>query len=500
MDTLNELANGFASALTWQNLIFAFLGCLLGTIIGVLPGIGPVAGVALLIPLTMNLDATGAIIMLCAIFYGTAYGGTITSVLLNTPGEAASAITTIDGYAMTKIGKAGAALTIAAVGSFVGGTIATLGLVAAAKPLGELGLLVGPPEFFALMVVGISLLVALAGKSMVKAIISGALGLLISMVGIDPVAGAPRFTFGSDNLLDGVSFVAVIVGVFGLSEILSYRKDSKAAAVHAPGMRSLLPTGNEWRRSAPSMARGTGIGFGLGLIPGMTGSVSSLLAYGAEKKFSKHRDQLGKGAIEGVAGPETANNAHANAALIPLFTLGIPASPTIAVLMGAFLQQGLTPGPTLFTEHSEIAWAIIASLFIGNVLLLLLNVPLVGLWTSILRVPASILTALILLFMVIGAYTINFNVFDVFVMIGFGLLGLALRHLDIPLAPMVLTLVLGPLMERSLRESLEISQGDFGIFLNRPISVVLIGIGVLIVLSPLLKLRKPKALNEDPET
>lgn len=500
MDTINELLGGFAAAMTWQNLIFAFLGCLLGTIIGVLPGIGPVAGVALLIPLTMNLDATGAIIMLCAIFYGTAYGGTITSVLLNTPGEAASAITTIDGYAMTRIGKAGAALTIAAVGSFVGGTIATLGLVAAAKPLGELGLLVGPPEFFALMVVGISLLVALAGKSMVKALISGALGLLISMVGIDPVAGAPRFTFGSDNLLDGVSFVAVIVGVFGLSEILSYRKDAKAEVVHAPGLRSLLPNATEWRRSAPSMARGTGIGFGLGLIPGMTGSVSSLLAYGAEKKFSKHRNQLGKGAIEGVAGPETANNAHANAALIPLFTLGIPASPTIAVLMGAFLQQGLTPGPTLFTEHSEIAWAIIASLFIGNLLLLLLNVPLVGLWTSILRVPASILTALILLFMVIGAYTINFNVFDVFVMIGFGLLGLALRHLDIPLAPMVLTLVLGPLMERSLRESLEISQGDFGIFVNRPISVVLISLGVLIVLSPLLKLRKPKALTEDPET
>ena len=499
MDTLNELLNGFAAALTWQNLIFAFLGCLLGTVIGVLPGIGPVAGVALLIPLTLNMDPTGSIIMLCAIFYGTAYGGTITSVLLNTPGEAASAITTIDGHAMTKMGKAGAALTIAAVGSFVGGTIATLGLVAAAKPLGELGLLVGPPEFFALMVVGISLLVALAGKSMVKALISGALGLLISMVGIDPVAGAPRFTFGMDRLLDGVSFVAVIVGVFGLSEILSYRK-GESTVVHAPGFRSLLPTGKEWRRSAPSMARGTGIGFGLGLIPGMTGSVASLLSYGAEKKFSKHRNELGKGAVEGVAGPETANNAHANAALIPLFTLGIPASPTIAVLMGAFLQQGLTPGPTLFTEHSEIAWAIIASLFIGNLLLLLLNVPLVGLWTSILRVPASILTALILLFMVIGAYTINFSVFDVFVMIGFGLLGLALRHLQIPLAPMVLTLVLGPLMERSLRESLEISQGDFGIFTSRPISAVLIGLGILIVFSPLLKLRKPKALNEDPET
>ncbi len=500
MDTLNELLGGFAAAMTWQNLLFAFLGCLLGTIIGVLPGIGPVAGVALLIPLTMNLDATGAIIMLCAIFYGTAYGGTITSVLLNTPGEAASAITTIDGYAMTKVGKAGAALTIAAVGSFVGGTIATIGLVAAAKPLGELGLLVGPPEFFALMVVGISLLVALAGKSMVKAVISGALGLLIAMVGIDPVAGAPRFTFGMDRLLDGVSFVAVIVGVFGLSELLSHRKETATPTVHAPNMRALLPTGKEWRRSAPAMARGTGIGFGLGLIPGMTGSVSSLLAYGAEKKFSRHRSQLGKGAIEGVAGPETANNAHANAALIPLFTLGIPASPTIAVLMGAFLQQGLTPGPTLFTEHSEIAWAIIASLFIGNLLLLVLNVPLVGLWTSILRVPSTILTPLILLFMVIGAYTINFSVFDVFVMIGFGLLGLALRHLDIPLAPMVLTLVLGPLMERSLRESLEISQGDFGIFTSRPISAVLIGLGILIVFSPLLKFRKPKALNEDPET
>ena len=500
METLNELLGGFAAAMTWQNLIFAFVGCLLGTIIGVLPGIGPVAGVALLIPLTMNLDATGAIIMLCAIFYGTAYGGTITSVLLNTPGEAASAITTIDGYAMTKMGKAGAALTIAAVGSFVGGTIATLGLVAAAKPLGELGLLVGPPEFFALMVVGISLLVALAGKSMVKALISGALGLLIAMVGIDPVAGAPRFTFGMDRLLDGVSFVAVIVGIFGLSELLSHRKGSATPTVHAPNFRSLLPTRGEWRRSAPAMARGTGIGFGLGLIPGMTGSVSSLLAYGAEKKFSRHRNELGQGAIEGVAGPETANNSHANAALIPLFTLGIPASPTIAVLMGAFLQQGLTPGPTLFTEHSEIAWAIIASLFIGNLLLLLLNVPLVGLWTSILRVPSSILTALILLFMVIGAYTINFSVFDVFVMIGFGLLGLALRHLDIPLAPMVLTLVLGPLMERSLRESLEISQGDFGIFVSRPISMVLIAIGVLIICSPLLKLRKPKALMEDPET
>ncbi|WP_076264034.1 tripartite tricarboxylate transporter permease [Intrasporangium flavum] len=500
MDVLNQLLGGFAAALSPQNLLFAFIGCLVGTLIGVLPGIGPVAGVALLIPLTFNLEPASAIIMLAAIFYGTAYGGTITSVLLNTPGEAASAITTIDGYEMTKQGRAGVALTIAAIGSFVGGVIATVGLVIAAKPLGSLGLKVGPPEFFALMVVGISLLAALAGKSMVRALISGIIGLLIAMIGIDPVAGAPRFTFGSDRLLDGVSFVAVIVGLFGLSEILLSTAGNRPNHPQTPGMRGLLPTRTDFRRSTPSIVRGTGIGFVLGLIPGMTGSVSSLLSYGAERKFSRFRQELGRGAIEGVAGPETANNAHANGALIPLFTLGIPASPTIAVLMGAFLQQGLTPGPTLFTEHADIAWAIIASLFVGNVILLILNVPLVRVWTAILRIPQKILTALILLFLVIGSYTINYSVFDVFVMVGFGVLGVVMRRFDIPLAPLVLTLVLGPLMERSLRESLDISQGDFSIFVTRPITVVLLVIGLVIAASPLLRLRKPAGLDEDPET
>ena len=500
MNVLIELANGFATALTLQNLSYALIGCLVGTLIGVLPGIGPVAGVALLIPLTLNLEPTGAIIMLAAIFYGTAYGGTITSVLLNTPGEAASAITTIDGYEMTKQGRAGPALTIAALGSFVGGTIATILLVLAARPLGSLGLKIGPPEFFALVLVGLSLLVALAGRSMVRALISGVLGLLIAMVGIDPVAGAPRFTFGESRLLDGVSFVAIVVGLFGLSEVLLAGR-SKIAQAISPGFRSLLPTGTDLRRSAPAMGRGTVIGSLLGLIPGMTGSVSSLLSYGAEKRFSRYRDELGHGAIEGVAGPETANNAHANGALIPLFTLGIPASPTIAVLMGAFLQQGLSPGPTLFTEDATVAWAIIASLFIGNVILLILNVPLVPMWTSILRIPYPILAALILMFLVVGSYTINFSVFDGYIMIGAGLLGVVMRRLDIPLAPLVLTLVLGPLMERSLRESLELSQGDPTVFITRPISAVLLVIAGLIVLSPLFKLRKPSALLEDdPET
>lgn len=499
MDVLLELANGFASALTLENLAFALIGCLLGTLIGVLPGIGPVAGVALLIPLTMNLNPAGAIIMLAAIFYGTTYGGTITSVLLNTPGEAASAITTLDGYQMTKQGRAGSALTIAAVGSFVGGTAATILLVIAARPLGSLGLKIGPPEFFALVMVGLSLLVALSGKSMVRALISGVIGLLIAMIGVDPVAGAPRFTFGVDRLLDGASFVAIVVGLFGLSELLIAGR-SKIAAPKAPGFRSLMPTREDWRRSTPAIGRGTVIGSGLGLIPGMTGSVSSLLAYGAERKFSRYRDQLGHGAVEGVAGPETANNAHANGALIPLFTLGIPASPTIAVLMGAFLQQGLSPGPTLFADDAPIAWTIIASLFIGNVILLALNVPLVKVWTSILRIPYPLLAAIILLFLVVGSYTINFTVFDVFIMIGAGVLGLVMRQLDIPLAPLVLTLVLGPLMERSLRESLELSLGDPTVFITRPISAVLLVIAGLIIISPLLKLRKPRVLQDDPET
>jgi putative tricarboxylic transport membrane protein len=499
MDVLTELATGFATALTLENLVYALIGCLVGTLIGVLPGIGPVAGVALLIPLTLNLEPTGAIIMLAAIFYGTTYGGTITSVLLNTPGEAASAITTIDGYAMTKQGRAGSALTIAALGSFVGGTVATILLVVAARPLGSLGLRIGPPEFFALVLVGLSLLVALAGRSMVRALISGVLGLMIAMVGIDPVAGAPRFTFGADRLLDGVSFVAIVVGLFGLSEVLLAGR-SKIAQALSPGFRSMLPTGEDMRRSAPAVARGTVIGSALGLIPGMTGSVSSLLSYGAEKRFSRYRDQLGHGAVEGVAGPETANNAHANGALIPLFTLGIPASPTVAVLMGAFLQQGLSPGPTLFTEDATVAWAIIASLFIGNVILLALNVPLIQLWTSILRIPYPILAALILMFLVVGSYTVNFSVFDVFVMVGAGVLGLVMRRLDIPLAPLVLTLVLGPLMERSLRESLELSQGDPTVFITRPISAVLLVVAGLIVLSPLFKLRKPRVLEDDPET
>ncbi len=492
MDTFSDLLAGFAAALTPQNLMFALIGCIVGTVLGLLPGIGSTAGIAILIPLTFSLDTASAIIMLAAIFYGTAYGGTITSVLLNIPGEGESAITCIDGYEMTKKGRAGIALTVAGVGSFIGGTIATLGLVLAAEPLAELGLKIGPPEFFSLVIVGIALLVGLVGRSIVTGLISATVGMLIAMIGIDPIAGMPRFTFGSAHLFDGVSFIPVLVGVFGLGELLANAGGTSARPA-APRLRELLPGRTDMRRAAPAIGRGTAIGFFVGLIPGVTNAISSLLAYSAERKVGRHRSELGNGAIEGVAAPETANNAHANAALVPLFTLGIPASPAIAVLMGAFLMNGLTPGPRLFVDEPLLVWTVIASLFIGNAMLLLLNVPLVGLWTRLLAIPYPVLSALIFAFIIIGSYAVNNSIIDVYLMLFFGVVGLVFRRLDVPLAPLVLTLILGPLIESALRQSLQISRGEFSIFFTRPISLVLLLLAAVIVLTSVLGPRfKPK--------
>jgi putative tricarboxylic transport membrane protein len=481
-----QLLAGFAAVLTVQNLLLVVAGCLLGTLIGVLPGIGPVAGTAILIPLTMDLDPAGAIIMLAAIFYGSQYGGTITSVLINTPGEASSAITVLDGYEMTKKGRAGTALGIAAIGSFVGGTFATIGLAVAAAPLASLGLRIGPPEFFALMVLGMSLLVGLAGRSMTKALIAAAVGLLLAMVGIDPVEGAPRFTFGITHFFDGVEFVAVLVGLFGLGEVLTTLLEKRPTPAQVRVGR-LLPDRTDLRDSAGAIGRGSLVGFLLGLVPGVTGSASSLLAYGAERRFGRNRAALGTGAIQGVAGPESANNAHANAALIPLFTLGVPGSPTIAVLMGAFLMNGLTPGPTLFQTDADVAWTVIASLFVGNLVCLVLNLPLIRIWTMILKIPQELLLAIIIVFLVVGSYSINNSTVDVLVMFAFGVVGLAFRRLDIPLAPLVLTLILGPFMEKALRESLDMSRGEMTIFLTRPISLALLLVAVAIVAMPLVR-------------
>lgn len=477
MDTFASLADGFAAALSINNLLFALIGCLLGTILGLLPGIGSTAGMAILIPLTLAMDPAGAIIMLAAIFYGGAYGGTITSVLLNIPGEGESAITCIDGYRMTLRGRAGVALTTAGLGSFIGGTFATLALVLAAEPLSELGLRIGPPEFFSLVLIGLSLLVGLVGRSVMKGLISACLGLLVAMVGIDPVMGLPRFTFGQAHFFDGISYVPVLVGLFGLGELLA-SSGTAAPRPAAPRLRDLLPSRSDVRRSAPAVARGTVIGSVIGLVPGVSSAISSLLAYSTERKVSRHRAELGQGAIEGVAAPETANNAHSNAAFIPLFTLGIPASPAIAVLMGAFLQNGLTPGPQLFTEAPDLVWTVIASLFVGNLLLLVLNVPLVGMWTRILAIPYSVLRAVIFAFIVIGSYAVNNSVIDIYVMVFFGLVGFAFRQVNLPLAPLVLTLILGPFIESALRESLQISQGSFTIFVDRPLSLVFLILAV----------------------
>jgi len=472
VESLQNLLMGFSVALSFQNLLFATIGCILGTLIGVLPGLGPAAGTALLIPITFRLEPTAAIIMLAAIYYGAMYGGTITSVLINVPGEAASVVTCLDGYEMAKRGRAGAALGIAAIGSFVGGTVATFGLVLVALPLSRFALKFGPPEYFALLCVGLSLVMGLAGKSLSRAMIMGVVGLIISMVGIDPVEGAPRFTFGIAKLMDGIGFIPVVMGFFGIGEIL-LNAEKALTGVMAEGGKvgSLFPRRDEWRVSIYSILRGTGLGFFLGLIPGTNSAVAAFMSYVVEKKVSKHPEKFGTGVIEGVAGPETANNSYANAALIPLFTLGLPGSPTIAILMGALILNGLMPGPLLFQQHAQFVWAVIASLYIGNVILLILNLPLVGVWVKLLKIPYESLVVMILIFCMIGAYSIANSILDIGVMIFCGVLGYVFKKLDFPMAPAILTLVLGPLMERSLRESLALSQGDYSTFVTRPIAL-----------------------------
>jgi putative tricarboxylic transport membrane protein len=482
METLTLLLNGFATALQPMNLLFALVGCILGTLIGVLPGIGPSAGTAILIPVTFVLEPTPAIIMLAAIYYGAMYGGTITSVLINTPGEAASAVTCLDGYEMAKRGRAGAALAIAAIGSFVGGTVAVAALVVVALPLANLALRFGPPEFFALMTIGLAMVTGLAGRSMIRALLSAVIGLFIAMIGIDPVQGAPRFTFGVTQLLGGLNIVPVVMGLFGISEIL-LNVESPARQVFEAKMSTLVPTREDLRRSIGAILRGTGIGLFLGLVPGIGTMVPTFISYVAEKRVSRTPEKFGTGMIEGVAGPETANNAYANAAMIPLFTLGIPASPTLAILMGAFMMNGLVPGPLLFNQHAGFVWAVIASLVVGNIILLILNLPLIPMWVAVLKIPYSILFALILGFAVVGAYSVDSSVFGVGVMLAFGLLGYIFKKLDIPLAPFALTLILGPMMEKALRQSLEMSGGDLSVFFTRPLAATLLVLAAVVLVA-----------------
>jgi len=486
LEALQYWIQGFSVATSPANLAYAFVGCVLGTLIGVLPGLGPAAGTAILIPITFNLDPIGAIIMLAAIYYGAMYGGTITSVLVNVPGEAASVITCLDGYQMAKQGRAGPALGIAAIGSFIGGTFATFALMVVSLPLASFALRFGPPEVFALLVVGLSLVTGLSGRSLLAALIMTLFGLVLAMIGMDPVRGAPRYTFGITPLYDGVGFVPVVMGLFGVGEIL-ISMEKPVLEIIKTKLKDLLPRREEWKISAGAIGRGTIIGFFLGLIPGIGAIIPTFIAYVVEKKVSKHPEKFGTGVIEGVASPETANNSYANGALVPLLTLGIPGSPTLAVLMGAFIIHGLTPGPFLFKERPDVVWGLIASLYLGNIMLLILNLPLVGFWAKLLEIRYQFLYPGILLFCILGAYSLNQSVFDVGVMVLFGVLGYIFRKLDWPLAPTVLALILGPMMERALRTSLEMSAGDMSIFITRPISAVLLVLAVIVLISPAVR-------------
>ncbi len=487
MDALQYWLQGFSVATLPLNLLYAFIGCVLGTLIGVLPGLGPAAGTAILIPVTFNLDPIGAIIMLAAIYYGAMYGGTITSVLVNVPGEAASVITCLDGYQMAKQGRAGPALGIAAIGSFIGGTFATFALMVVSLPLASFALRFGPPEVFSLLVVGLSLVTGLSGRSLLAALIMTLFGLMLSMIGMDPVRGAPRFTFGLPPLYDGIGFIPVVMGLFGVGEIL-LSMEAPVLEIVKTKFTDLLPKRGEWRVSAGAIGRGTVIGFFLGLIPGIGAIIPTFMAYVVEKRVSKHPEKFGTGVIEGVASPETANNSYANGAMVPLLTLGIPGSPTLAVLMGAFIIHGLTPGPFLFKERPDVVWGLIASLYLGNVILLILNLPLVGFWAKLLEIRYQFLYPGILLFCILGAYSLNQSIFDVGVMIAFGVLGYIFRKLDWPLAPTILALILGPMMERALRTSLEMSGGDMSILITRPISAVLLIGAAIVLLSPAVRL------------
>jgi putative tricarboxylic transport membrane protein len=483
VDLLQNLALGFSVALTPENLMYALLGCIWGTMVGMLPGIGPATGTALLIPLTFHLPPIGGIIMLAAIFYGSQYGGTISTVLLNVPGEASSVITMMDGHEMAKRGRAGVALSIAALGSFFGGTVATVGLVLFAPPLAAMALKLGPPEFFSLIVMGLAVGVGLAGRSVLKSLMVAVFGMLISLVGLDAVQGVPRFTFGQSELLDGIEFISLVIGLFGISELLLTLETQVRRQVIETRLTGLIPSRADVRSSVGPALRGTVIGFFLGLLPGMAVAVSSFVSYIVEKRVSRHPEKFGTGIVEGIAGPETANNAHANSAMIPLFTLGIPSAPVMAVLMAAFVINGLQPGPQLFQSNPQLVWGVIASLYIGNVILLILNLPLIAIWVQVLRIPWGILFAFILAIMVIGSYSSNNAQFDVWLMIGFGLLGYALRKLDFPLAPVLLTFILTPMMERSLFRSLVMSQGDVTILVTRPISLTFLVLALLILVS-----------------
>jgi putative tricarboxylic transport membrane protein len=495
MSIFSGLLSGFQIVLQPANFLYCFIGVFIGTLIGVLPGIGPIGAMSILLPTTFGVSPVSAIIMLAGIYYGAMYGGSTTSILVNIPGESASVVTCLDGYQMARNGRAGPALGISALGSFIGGTFSIVALMFLANPLANVALKFGPPEYFSLMCLCLTILIYLARGSILKAIVMGLLGLLLSTVGLDLTTGKPRFAFGSPTLFDGIGMVPLVMGLFGISEVFTNLEGPLERVIFKSKLRNLFPNLDDWKRSVGPITRGSILGFLLGILPGGGAITSSFVSYAVEKKVSKHPEEFGKGAIEGVAGPETANNAAAGGSFVPLLILGIPPNAVMAVLLGALIIQGVAPGPTLINDHPDIFWGVIASMYVGNIMLLALNLPLIGMWVKVLKVPYGILMPLILLFCLIGSYSLGNNIYDVVIMVIFGIVGYILNKFEYEVAPLVLAFILGPIMETAFRRSLIMSNGAFSIFWTRPISAASIVIAALLFASTGLSLyRKTKPM------
>ncbi|MGQ0522567.1 MAG: tripartite tricarboxylate transporter permease [Betaproteobacteria bacterium] len=478
--TLHNLLLGFSVALDPAILVYAFAGCIIGTLVGMMPGLGPLAGISLLLPATFGLNPIIAVVLLAGVYYGAMYGGSTTSILVRIPGEAASVMTCIDGYEMTKNGRAGPALAIAAIGSFIAGTVGVIGLMLLAPTLASFALRFGPPEYTALLMMGLFILAYMSGGSTVKTLASAALGLLLGMIGIDVMSGYTRFSFDVVELGDGVGIVPVAVGLFGISEILLTAGQAAAPKVQRPRLRDLVPSREDFRLSAGPIARGSILGFLIGIIPGSAHIISSFVSYGIERRLARDPDRFGKGAIEGVAGPESANNAAATGAFVPMMALGIPTSPVTAVMIAAIMVHGILPGPMLISQQPQLFWGFVASMYVGNVVLLILNLPMVGLFVNLLRIPYAYLYPCILAFCILGTYSVANSLIDVWIMLIMGGIGYVLRKLQFDLAPIALGLVLAPMLELSLRQSLAMSAGDYGIFLERPIATTMLALGVVL--------------------
>ncbi len=486
MEILDSLLLGFSVALKPVNLLACFIGVFVGTLIGVLPGIGPVTAMSLLLPVTLAMAPETGIIMMAGIYYGSVYGGSTTSILVNIPGEAASVVTCLDGHEMAKQGRAGPALGIAAIGSFLAGTFAIVALMLVAPTLARWAIAFGPAEYFSLMVLGLTLLAFLTQGSIAKALLMACLGLILGLVGIDLINGNQRLTFGRLELLDGIGIVPVVMGLFGVAEILSNLERSLRREVVKARIGSLWPNRADWLASGWPIVRGTVLGFFVGTLPGGGAVIASFASYALEKKLSRTPERFGKGAIEGVAGPEAANNAAAGGAFIPLLTLGIPPNVIMALLLGAFIIHGIQPGPLLMVQNPAVFWGVVASMYIGNVMLLILNMPLIGMWVQVLKVPYRLLFPLILMFCIVGVFASNAAVFDVFVMVFFGVLGYLMRKFGYEPAPLVLAFVLGPMLENNLRKALILSHGDFTTFVERPISAACLALAALALIVPMI--------------